>query len=492
MSVSQRIDTKVSNDVVVFPRRSFFSSSIFFVFRLQMEKVAKKATKKVTFQEQRKTRARQPDVDTREPHTSSDAGRDDDATTVTLSSAAVEKNSPRQVTLDTPEETRENETSPNASAIEKVQEEDGKESFFAAMEQAIEEDVKTAFGSAPVYNTVRDATFWGKIDVNITPFRYAYKYGIAFGEDFMNKHFPKDLDVEGMFIVKIAMPSLNYFFSLGHAGFFAYSNEPVQIKHAPVVCKQEHRRLSRFLHMIDPKNEFHLRPAWYFIDAEKANAAMIKCPDADELRRLDAKVKKDINEEFRQELKRRAYFKMLLKKEWDSVIRKRKILSSEGAKLPPIPEDGTLPPEPKRSKLAELRRRYVNGISGRAAAVTRGGIEQCTSMSKIQRQLMPLVRETTATTITTTTTTVQRSSSADKKRVDEEYDDDDLMESISGEMEASAYSDEENGDEEEEEEKKEGRDIDHDEGDDEECADADRDEKNKEEYEGLFGSGDDT
>lgn len=454
-----------------------------------MENITKKVTKKVTFQEQRKTRARQVDVNTRDPHTSSDVRRDDDQTTVTLSSVAIETNaSSRQVTLDTSEETR-----PNTPVTEKSQEEeDGKESFFAAMEQAIDEDVKTAFGSAPVYNTVKDATFWGKIDVNITPFRYAYKYGIAFGEDFMNKHLPKDLDVEGMFIVKIAMPSLNYFFSLGHAGFFAYGNEPVQIKHAPVVCKQEHRRLSRFLHMIDPKNEFHLRPAWYFIDAEKANAAMIKCPDADELRRLDAKVKKDINEEFRQELKRRAYFKMLLKKEWDSVIRKRKILSSEGAKLPSIPEDGTLPPEPKRSKLAELRRRYVNGISGRAAAVTRGGIEQRTSMSKIQRQLMPLVRETTATTITTTTTTVQRSSSADKKRVDEEYDDDDLMESISGEMEASAYSDEENGDEEEEEEKKEGRDIDHDEGDDEECADADRDEKNKEEYEGLFGSGDDT
>ena len=438
--------------------------------------------KKVTFQEQRKTRARQADATTQETRVPSDARRDDEATIVTCSSEAVR---PRVEQPKQPEEEKKTDAAATTTTVEAVLE--GKERFFADIERTIDEDVKTAFGSAPVYNTVKDAALWGKIDVNITPFRYAYKYGIAFGEDFMDKHLPKDLDVEGMFIVKIAMPFSNFFFSLGHAGFFAYGAEPVQIKHAPFVCKQEQCRLSRFLHKIDPRNEFHLRPAWYFIDAEKANAVMIKCPNAEEFKRLDAKVKKDISEEYRQELKRRAYFKTLLKKEWDSAMRKRKILASEGEKIPPVPEYGTLPPEPKRSKLSELRRRYVNGVSGQAAAIARGGTGSSASMTKIQRQLMPLVRETTITTMTTTTTTVQQQQ---KKQADDEYDDDALMESVNGEMAASVYSDEESRGEEDEEERKEGRDVDRAEGDDDdECAGGDRDEHDKETYENLFGSG---
>ncbi|MDD5753147.1 MAG: hypothetical protein PHN45_00135 [Methylococcales bacterium] len=243
----------------------------------------------------------------------------------------------------------------------------------------------------------------------------------------MSSKTSKQLSLDGAFLIKIEYPQVNYFYSFGTSGFVVYGNEPVQIKWSCTPTKQEIRRTAHFLHTLDPNwsnvNKcISLRAAWYFIDAEHAKASIIHSPSHEDLKHLDLRIKRDLNNDHRRMLLTTEFFKALETKELNSYKRKRKILQSEGMIIPPSPKDGSIPPIPKRRRIMELRKIHNKSKTRTLDAMTMSSSRSLSSMFKNVKQQTIAKVQTQQTTVTETT--------ASPTEDHDDFDEQDLLDSI--------------------------------------------------------------
>ena len=218
------------------------------------------------------------------------------------------------------------------------------------------EGTRAALGGTSTHTSVGDYSLWNKMDMTNTPFKYAYKYGIALSNEFLQtsmapkgfKQYHDKMMGCGAYIFKIEHPKLNYMYSFGTSGFIAHGTDPVQIKWFCSPSKQEKYRMSHFLHYLDPRigdsDCMLLRASWYFIDAERSRATIIHAPSVEEMKHLDARIKKELNHDYKCAIVTSEFFNELERKEQNSVKRKRKSDVSSDAMTP------------KRRKLLELRK----------------------------------------------------------------------------------------------------------------------------------------
>jgi len=235
-----------------------------------------------------------------------------------------------------------------------------------------EETVKADLRGCSTQNTcLRDNSLNGSIDPTNTPFKYAYKYGIALCPNFLDsaktskafKEYQSKMEKCGAFIFQIMRPQLSYFYSFGSSGFISYDNDPVQIKWLSTPTKQEKYRMSHFLHYLNPQNGcadncLLIRASWYFIDADKSQASIIHAPTPEELKHLDTRIKKEMINDCHRMTLVSEFFITLEKKEQNSAARKRKA-------SPTI--NGT----PKRQRMAEIRKQHEKAMRDHKVAAAK-------------------------------------------------------------------------------------------------------------------------
>lgn len=123
------------------------------------------------------------------------------------------------------------------------------------------------------------------------PFRYAWRYGIVIGIDYIEKNNKMNVPAAGAYVIKINKPFPCLFFSFGVHGFFIkdeYENQPycpvaVTWPTTTLISAEERVMLGSFMQSMDFMGEHGLRADWWFIDAVNSEAVLIQSPSESEI-----------------------------------------------------------------------------------------------------------------------------------------------------------------------------------------------------------------
>jgi hypothetical protein len=155
-------------------------------------------------------------------------------------------------------------------------------------------------------------------------FAVAYKYGIAVDEELVEKEIPGWKEMAGTFIVRFTEPAGGLFFSFGFSGFILLSTDAVQIKWFNALARDELRRSFYFLKRLDKDGTLGLHCAWHYIDAARCGAHLIAQPSAEDIKKINKKIEKEIDVQKSRQLAEADTFKLLLGKERESKKRRLK------------------------------------------------------------------------------------------------------------------------------------------------------------------------
>jgi hypothetical protein len=164
-------------------------------------------------------------------------------------------------------------------------------------------------------------------------FKYAYKYGILFGEDYLKSFTPKKgITLEGAFVFKIRSPSSMYFYSFGFSGFIILDREPISVKPSPLMIKTEEMALAIFMWQMDHTMSNNLRSSWYFIDAELSKAEIIQYPSQKDFLKTISRIRRWINLDKQAGFDRQRMIDKLEKHEEESEKRRKAMMGKQNLK----------------------------------------------------------------------------------------------------------------------------------------------------------------
>lgn len=182
------------------------------------------------------------------------------------------------------------------------------------------------------WNTIRNFSLWGaggssSSDKAAQPeatFAVAYKYGIAVEEELVEKEIPGWKNMAGVFIVRFTEPAGGLFFSFGFSGFILSSTDAVQIKWFNALARDELRRSFYFLKRLDKDGTLKLHCAWHYIDAARCGARLIAQPSAEDIKKINKKIEREIDVQKSRQLAEADTFNVLMGKERESKKRRLK------------------------------------------------------------------------------------------------------------------------------------------------------------------------
>lgn len=126
-------------------------------------------------------------------------------------------------------------------------------------------------------------------------FRFAYRFGIALGLDFLQKAEKMKIAAPNAYVIKINKPTPCLFFTFGYAGFFLDSQMGLACIRPTCISKAEKRAIGAFMCAMDPKTEYNLRANWWFIDAVASEATIIQNPSEQQIAKQLLKQRQFLN-----------------------------------------------------------------------------------------------------------------------------------------------------------------------------------------------------
>jgi hypothetical protein len=111
-------------------------------------------------------------------------------------------------------------------------------------------------------------------------FKYAYRYGIALGIDFLSKYDKLNVPATNAYVIKVMKPDPCLIFSFGFNGFFVHDDSmPIHNIPCRPALDAERTQLALFMRQLDPEAKYGLASGWYFVNADVAEATLVQTPD---------------------------------------------------------------------------------------------------------------------------------------------------------------------------------------------------------------------